>query len=156
MTLTREFVATLNPGDVVTMTSTRWPEDSAVTGKLIINNAGSLFLPLPDDRGYVVRYENGSPFMAIDRTVTVVKRAPVPFYTNSDREKPVPGDVAVNEKGEVRTAQPTMVATGGMGWWGWHTELGGHLWTDLRCFRPDGTQLTLIADGTTGKIVKES
>ena len=157
MTLTREFVATLNPGDVVTMTSVRWPEETAVTGKLFINDVGSLSLPRPTNDGYIVRYADGEPFLPEQRSIEIVKRAPVPFYTNSDRDKPVAGDVAVNRHGQIRTAQPTAAASSshGMGWWGWSRDFGGNLWTGEVDFR-DGGQLTLIADGTTGKIVKES
>jgi hypothetical protein len=83
--ITREQVADLRPGDIVELTDTDWKE-AVIRGPLWLD-VDRLVVGV-----YLVRDRDGSPYAAEDRTLTVISRAPRPFYVNHDREHPEPGD----------------------------------------------------------------
>jgi hypothetical protein len=144
MTITREQVADLQPGDVVELRDDRWPEvvirgpvritengDSYAVGELGISPA---FLP-----------EFRQPYNAATRTLTVVSRAPRPLYVNHPRTEPAGGDVARDADGDLPGR--VWVYAGIAGTWRWAehpSEAAGQL-KDVR--------LRLLVDGETGQVV---
>lgn len=143
MTITREQIADLRKGDVVTLTSTTWPEHTAVSGVLMETSDGQLVIRLPDGSStYVVRDSNGYPMYGRQRSLTVVKKAPRPFYANSDQLEPEPGDIAQDPNGEIRWASHERTGTF-LVWWHWSRDRKQAVYTDTVFFTRHG-QLTLL------------
>ena len=143
MTITREQIADLRKGDVVTLTSTDWPERTAVTGALKEPAGGRLVLDLPDNIGmYVVRDVNGNPLFGDRRSLTVVEKVPRPFYANSDQLEPEPGDIAQSPNGEIYWAAPNSTGTF-LVWWRWSRDRKQVVYIDTLFFTRNGP-LTLI------------
>jgi hypothetical protein len=135
VTITREQVADLQPGDVVEMVASHWPEGTSWRGPLY-GSGGELRVA-----GGLVRYDNGDPMDDARWSLTVVSRAPRPLYVNHPRTEPVPGDV-------VREDDPEGAATWLMDSFGtWQSK-------DSTC-RPEHMEgrLRLLVDGETGQVV---
>lgn len=135
MAITPADVTSLKPGDVVTVTGL----GSTATGPLVEKD-NSLYMA-----GYLlVRDVNGNPFPSID-TLTVVSRAPVPFYVNCSRN-PVDGDVARGAIDLVDTR--TWAFSGTNSAW---TPLG----TGDAPAGTDPAQYRLLVDGNTGRFAAQ-
>jgi hypothetical protein len=134
VTITREQVADLRPGDVVELTA----GDYVIRGPLHAS-AGELAVHI-----WTIRLESGAPYGGAqpDRTLTVISRAPRPLYVNHDRAKPVPGDV-------VREEDPDGPTT-------WLMD-SFHTWQSADSTRKESDPfewpLRLLVDGTTGQVV---
>ena len=87
--ITREQVVDLQPGDVVEVRQSRYPE-VVTTGPVreIDGEPGALALGVS-----TLRYADGLPPSNANLRLTVVSRAPRPLYVNHPRTEPVPGDV---------------------------------------------------------------
>lgn len=143
MTITREQLTDLEVGDVVELS---WPSlsDPQVSHKVqgpvkpYDPFGTSLFLG-----PYCVRDIRGNPVHGEKRTLTVISRAPRPFYVNHSRTEPARGDV-------VRAAE------GGI-WAGtiWiKTDKYWHSSGDMAYRRQEmPTRLHLLVDGTTGQVI---
>lgn len=88
MTITRERIADLCPGDVVELRDDRWPEGTVTRGPLRKTDHGLCVaaLMVVDSLGDL--FDAGG-----HRSLTVVSRVPRPLYVNHSRTEPVPGDV---------------------------------------------------------------
>lgn len=140
MTITREQVADLQPGDVVEITEIVDGDVYTHRGPVRAEPGHRDFLTFA---GYTIHNAQGRPGLWID-TLTVVSRAPRPLYVNHPRTEPVPGDVVRDaDSGDPRT-------------WHYLTWPGGP-WYDLRGNgkkRVDlPTRLRLLVDGETGRCV---
>jgi hypothetical protein len=140
VTITREQVADLRPGDVVEMTNERWPEGTAVRGPLWLDHET---LQVGAE---VVRHWDGRHPYDIGKSLTVLSRAPRPLYVNHPRTEPVAGDV-------VRDAD-----SGHNGVWFCSTPGTGRPWigSDDGDYRRDALpdRLRLLVDGETGQVVR--
>ncbi len=97
-----EQIVDLRPGDIVTITDTRWGAGVKITGPLVKSEHGSLIVGSvkvahPNDPyvaiPLVVKSSTGeNSIHASARGLTVVSRGPRPFYVNVDRD-PEPGDI---------------------------------------------------------------
>lgn len=85
--ITREQVADLREGDVVRLDCHEHP-GTAITGPLhLVGRDGQLQVGT-----YIVCFPDGTPYDSVNRTLTVISRAPR-LYVNHDRAEPVAGDV---------------------------------------------------------------
>ncbi len=140
MTISREQVADLRPGDGVEFHSFGWPIGHAVTGPLYRDAKGTLRIA-----GAIVRFPDGDVTGGnLDGgTLTVISRAPRPLYVNHDRTEPVPGDVVREEDPQGAT---TWLMDSFRTWQSadsTHDQDRGFDWP-----------LRLLVDGTTGEVVK--
>lgn len=85
--ITREQVADLRPGDVVEL-AVDWWRGAVIRGPLWSRDGSSNLTVGPCD----VRNRDGSPYLEEGRTLTVISRAPRPFYVNHHRDHSEPGD----------------------------------------------------------------
>jgi len=95
MTITREQVADLQPGDVVEVVHEDWPTGTVVRGPLWLMDGETLQVAR-----IVVRHWDGRHPYDTALTLTVVSRAPRPLYVNHPRTEPVPGDVVRDADGD--------------------------------------------------------
>lgn len=143
--ITSEQVADLQPGDVVELS---WAHDGdpevdvTVRGPLhTLGIRGALFLA-----DYCVRDSSGSPVYVTRRFLTVIARAPKPFYVNHPRTEPALGDVVtITEDSPMDGWRPT---------WAWSGKGG---WISTRTGTPiSGSMIhhpLLLIDGETGQVV---
>jgi hypothetical protein len=146
VTITREQVADLQPGDVVEM---RFPSGASLRGPLTGVDFGSgLGLGIVDV-GWSVRLSDGTPAWALTdlgATLTVISRAPRPLYVNHPRTEQRPGDV-VRDADDDR--KPTVWTSDSCdGWW---LASRGVMVEKSRGQLP--TRLRLLVDGETGQVV---
>ena len=139
MTITREQVADLQPGDVVEITE-------IVQGHAYIHRgpvlADSKERPGAVNFGdYWLRNASGAPGSWI-HTLTVISRAPRPLYVNHPRTEPVAGDV-------VRDADSADTVTWGFSDTSWYDNVtADYAYRDQMPAR-----LRLLVDGETGRCV---
>ena len=149
MTITREQVQDLRPGDVVEIRLDDWDSGQAIRGPLTPSDTfpGVLEVRIPGGDGrYWGRSDNGHPVDPDHRTLTVVSRAPRPLYVNHDRPEPVPGDVVRDEDSDdPRT---------------WTRNAKGFSYEWLNSVSHDyepreklPARLRLLVDGETGQVV---
>ena len=122
MTITREDVKDLRPGDVVELHDTE--EGWTVTGA-VWQKGGYLCCGTA-----ILCYSREEPIGIESRTLKVVSRAPRPLYVNSDRTEPVAGDIVRDRDG-----------------FAWQHESGR--WYGVDCSQKDLSQygpLTLLWD----------
>ena len=141
MTITREQIADLRPGDVVEFTDGRWLPGTVLRGPLWAQSNGALLVG-----DLLVRHVNGNPGRWDNGTFTVISRAPL--YVNHPRTEPVPGDVARDEGSNHALAVFIFVPE----------EDGGPRWLDTAgdWFSPAEMcekRLRLLVDGETGQVV---
>lgn len=142
MTITREQIADLRKGDVVTLTSTDWPEHTAITGALVETSDGRLMITLPHGLvSYVVRDLNGYPMYGHQRSLTVVKKASRPFYANSDQTEPELGDIAQSPNGEIHWAAKDR--DGHLRWWRYNKQQRRQLYVDTIATNRGGQPILL-------------
>jgi hypothetical protein len=135
----REDVADLRRGDVVELRDSRWG-GVTITGAVRETALGPYVGPL-----IIAKKDGSDPFDPdgpVDRTLTVVSRAPRPLYVNHPRTKPVPGDVVrdADDDSDVETWNTTGPS--------WFDRYGYGL---SRSDLPD--RLRLLVDGETGDTV---
>ena len=137
MTITREQVADLQPGDVVELRHSDWP-DTVITGPLRSERTGELVIA-----DLVLRWTDGSvATWARDLgNLTVISRAPRPLYVNHDRTESVPGDVMRDKDGDIWFSRSTD------DWISNNHGDGSDEW--VRQYAP----LILLVDGETGQVV---
>lgn len=131
MTVTREDVADLRAGDIVTVKYSEW--DEPVTGKLSVQE-GWLMIA-----GQVVRISSGLPSGYLESLV-VVERAPVPLYANHDRTEPVDRDAVIDCNGDAWQRR-------GRCWFS--ASFNGKYLSEL-----NNAPLTLVFDGETRQVVR--
>jgi hypothetical protein len=149
VTITREQVADLRPGDVVELRLDDWAKGAAIRGPLRSTEQETLVLPIPGGDGvYWVRGDNGHAFDGAHRTLTVISRAPRPLYVNHHRTEPVPGDV-VRDADSGHNAVWLCGDPGDPGRLCW-AQSGPPFWVS-RDRLPD--RLRLLVDGETGEVV---
>lgn len=144
MTITREQVVDLQPGDVVEISHPEWA-GGRIRGPLYKETAWSVC-------GYLVIRNDGSVSDYLDRgDLTVISRAPHPLYVNHPRTEPVAGDVVRAD--DEQLARTWLYADpGGSGEWiTAGRERGEYDWAD-RDQLP--TRLRLLVDGETGQVVQ--
>jgi hypothetical protein len=138
VTITREQVADLRPGDVVEISDVHWPNGTVVRGPLWLDGD-----TLHCAGEYVRHHDGSAPAGGATQTLTVVSRAPRPLYVNHDRTEPVPGDVVRDADG-----------TGNDVWFRYEFNSGGAGWCNLRTQLRNRSELPdsllLLVDGTTG------
>jgi hypothetical protein len=147
MTLTREQVADLQPGDVVEIVQGTWPAGTTLRGPLRESRTGTLFIG-----DVVIRHNDGFPRRWNDFTLTVISRAPRPLYVNHPRTEPVPGDVVRDEEAGVDPALVVLRISVRPGIETWMDQDGqertyAHLSPPRR--------LHLLVDGETGQAVTQ-
>ena len=158
--ITKEQVADLREGDVVELTSETWGEGTVLRGPLVRTERGGLRvgnIGVITGNGFKIVLGNGDIPYADVRNLRVISRAPRPLYLNSDRTEPVPGDV-VSFKGRVSgtTYGPYLytykeqLVTGETSRW----INARNLIPSTAPLRYAG-ELTLLVDGTTGKVVPQ-
>jgi hypothetical protein len=144
VTISREQVADLQPGDVVEVHVAEWREGVVLRGPLHESATGSLWLA-----DLQIRYHDGDVFgwsMGRRSTLTVVSRAPRPLYVNHDRTEPVPGDVVRDADSGDPTVWLCTNPTKGFDWW--------HRADEGFCHSEDlPARLRLLVDGSTGEVV---
>jgi hypothetical protein len=146
VTITREQVADLRPGDVVEYSGHPDFRGAKIVGPLVAEHDALLV------GEYVVRRGDGGPpgYRNGDLTLTVVSRAPRPLYVNHDRAEPVPGDVVRDADDDSSTRV-----------WACHAEPVKYLlpWILLAGLSHEvetdelPVRLRLLVDGTTGRCV---
>jgi hypothetical protein len=147
MTITREQVADLRPGDVVEM---RFPSGASLRGPLTEVDFGAGAGLGIVDVGWQVRLSDGTPAWALTdlgANLTVVSRAPRRLYVNHPRTKPVPGDVARDAGSEDHGRVWVYGSDTRKQFWRWSeypSENAGPLST---------VRLRLLVDGETGQVV---
>lgn len=134
MTITREQIADLRPGDVVELAAPLWPDGTVIRGGLHGSAPNDLFVGPVRIQDYV-----GIGILSL----TVVSRAPRPLYVNHPRTEPVPGDV-VRDADDPSETQAWWFTTNVAPW-----KTGGG-WT-TREYLPD--RLRLLVDGEVGQVV---
>lgn len=143
MTITREQVADLRVGDVVELHESRW---GGVTIAGPVREVSNSLCVGPLVIGYLDTEEPFEPYDPdtgrVERTLTVISRAPRPLYVNHDRTEPVPGDV-------VRDADRDLWLLDGFKTWQGTTSTCGLEHQETGLIPP----LTLLVDGTTGEVV---
>lgn len=118
---------TFEVGDIVEYRNPYWPSNTVVRGPLFMNSG---YLSVAN---IVIGFENQT-------RLTLIQKAPKPFYTNHTREMPVDGDVAAYRSGLTH----------------WYRIRDQWIDKDNARFTPalhSGPQFTLILDGETGKPV---
>lgn len=145
MTVTREQVADLQPGDVVEMSGGSL-HDAVVRGPVYQRNGWLLLGP-----DQVVRTPEGDPTGDRGRTLAVISRAPRPLYVNHDRTEPVPGDV-VRDADAPSSATTYDRCVDGVGIHAWRTT-GGVTWLVGDRLANLPARLRLLVDGATGQVV---
>jgi hypothetical protein len=142
--ITREQVADLRPGDIVELSDASF-HGAVIRGSLWNNGTEQLNVG-----AYIVRDPSGSPYASEHRTLTVISRAPRPFYVNHDRDHPVLGD-AVRDADDFTDTR----------WWrydnlsptvGWPWQLGATAGVAPTYYPRESLprRLRLLIDGTTG------
>ena len=143
MTITREQVADLQPGDVVELAGGNL-RGAIVRGPVFQDRNGWLLIG-PEQ---VVRDPDGDPSSDQRHTLTVVSRAPRPLYVNHPRTEVRKHDVIRDGEGVIRHCD-----AGGFGgeptWWSWNYQPG---WKWTHTTMPP-QPLTLLVDGETGQVV---
>lgn len=129
---TINLTSTVQPGDVVILRNSNWPEGCTITGRVYLDNREE-------------PHVGGSPIrtMAVCGTLaefSIVSRAPRPLYVNHPRNRPVPGDVANPGDGTKSVAFHTI--------YGW-------MWPNRTTARLADNGLRLLVDGETGEVVSE-
>jgi hypothetical protein len=146
VTITREQVADLRPGDVVEIS---WGETEfsdvtrSIRGPLRRNSQGYLYVG-----ALTVASPNGDVWGDDIRTLTVVSRAPRPLYVNHDRAEPVPGDVVRDADTEITKHTWVKNVDGFSNEW---LAVPGHVYVPRKQL-PD--RLRLLVDGETGMPVQ--
>ena len=132
MTIPREQVADLRPGDVVELRYDNYPE-TVIRGPL--HGGATLYVAF-----LVVRHADGRP--GVGDSLTVISRAPRPLYVNHERTTPIDGDV-------VRDGEDRLWMFDHFGTW------QGVESTCEESNRLTGMEqpLTLLVDGNTKKVV---
>lgn len=149
MSITREHVADLQPGDVVELRHRLFPEIT-LRGPVSASGAREYDLALPP---VWIRERSGDPAedTSMWAELTVVSRAPRPLYVNHPRTKPAPGDV-------VRSADDdddvVYVCASPRSECAWLLPVGDRdaLLYMSRSVLP--TRLRLLVDGDTGQVVQ--
>lgn len=143
--ITKEELADLREGDAVELRDSRWG-GVTISGPVRLTGMGLCVGPLlivgPDGR------EPYDPDGPIERSLTVVSRAPRPLYVNHDRAEPYPGDVVRDADCDYPDDQRTwMYDDTRLPWFcGFMGENYG------RINLPD--RLRLLVDGATGQVVQ--
>lgn len=141
MTITREQIADLRPGDVVEFADGRWLPGTVLRGPLWAQVSGALLVG-----DLLVRHVDGHPGRWDNGTFKVISRAPL--YVNHRRTEPVPGDVARDEEGDgIRLIFRMPSVRRGVD--AWYDQDG----TERAYELAPGRRLRLLVDGETGQVV---
>lgn len=132
MTITREQIADLQPGDVVEVTD---KYGCTARGPLRESDLGSLMLGV----FVLIRHPKGDPSVH-NLDLSVISRAPRPLYVNHPRTEPCAGDIVRDGDG------------GAWEFWGRRWHLAG-VREDVVDISDSGS-LTLLWDGQTGQVVQ--
>lgn len=148
--ITRAQIDDLRDGDIVRVSWQYGAAEHTVEGPVCLRN-GAVHLASSMVLGTELGTERGEPWPGEHRRLTVVKRAPRPFYTNCDREGPVIGDVAtttsqLDDSPRVGVAPSTWAYTAQ----GWMSTTTGRPIGDPLHGMPAGSSVLLL-NGTTGK-----
>ena len=159
MTITQEQVRDLREGDVVRL---EWElggiEGVTFTATGPLKSHGNGYLTVG---GYSVRDAMGQPVNSGrgdgDRRLEVVSRAPLPFYANCKRSKPIQGDVVrIVDLRNPHNSYTNIYDPRGNRAWPW-LALSGERWTDEQALpKADIAQhyrIELLVDGETGEVV---
>lgn len=158
MSITREQVADLQPGDVVELICVRdWNVN--VRGELRPFPMGQHprasitgIVGLTLGPGLVVRRADGgvaAMWTDANYSLVIVSRTPRPLYVNHPRTEVKQHDVIRDGEGVIRHCDAA--GFGGLPtWWSWNYEPGWK-WTHTTC---PPQPLTLLVDGETGRCVQ--
>lgn len=147
MTITREQIADLQPGDIVQFRYVAWPENTFLQGPLEGEEASNLYVG-----GHCVRYGKHQPRLPLltgAATLIILARKPRQVYVNHPRTGPVPGDV-VRDADDDDTLTWNCVEPDHTNEFCWRDTGRGGQW------RPEDlpTRLRLLVDGETGQVVQ--
>jgi hypothetical protein len=138
VTITREQVADLQPGDVVALSCTAWAPGTVIRGPVWIGSLSKTPHIGPIDLAMA---------WGEHAALTVVSRASRPLYVNHPRTEPVPGDVAA-------IPDAVEIVKGWRATWAWSRD---GQWIGTVTGRPIAgempTSLRLLVDGETGMTV---
>jgi hypothetical protein len=147
VTITRDDVKDLRPGDVVELHRQGWANDVVVRGTLRGDSCvGELYIG-----DYSIFSENGNEpdwLTFPGTTLTVVYRAPRPLYVNHDRTEPVVGDVVRDAGNETDARTWTRNVRASVSY-EWHDNKANVYVPREKL--PD--RLRLLVDGSTGQVV---
>lgn len=145
-------VCDLRPGDVVELTSDRWPEGTVVRGPLH-DLGGWLYVA-----GLPVRGDNRMILHPARDTLTVVSRA---LYANHPRSQPVTGDVVrIEHDGEPTAINVYLPVPGEYRWLSITGSDAGCRYSTDQCIPGRGNdargRVILLVDGETGRPVVDN